>query len=163
MSPRGTFMTRAITLHDVSKSYTRGARVVDRLSLAITPGEFLVLLGPSGCGKSTVLRMIAGLEEIDEGSLFLDGEYANDLPPSERDMAMVFQNFALYPSMTSRDNIGFPSASRPQATTRRPRWTPRPGCWASRTSSTVSPPSSAVVSVSAWRWAGPSPAAPPPS
>ncbi|MCP9993240.1 ABC transporter ATP-binding protein [Streptomyces albogriseolus] len=101
-------MTRAITLHDVSKSYTRGARVVDRLSLAVTPGEFLVLLGPSGCGKSTVLRMIAGLEEIDEGSLFLDGEYANDLPPSERDMAMVFQNFALYPSMTSRDNIGFP-------------------------------------------------------
>lgn len=101
-------MTRAITLHDVSKSYTRGARVVERLSLAVTPGEFLVLLGPSGCGKSTVLRMIAGLEEIDEGSLFLDGEYANDLPPSERDMAMVFQNFALYPSMTSRDNIGFP-------------------------------------------------------
>ncbi|MEW1600918.1 ABC transporter ATP-binding protein [Streptomyces sp. NPDC093808] len=101
-------MTRAITLHDVSKSYTRGVRVVDRLSLAVAPGEFLVLLGPSGCGKSTVLRMIAGLEEIDEGSLFLDGEYANDRPPSERDMAMVFQNFALYPSMTSRDNIGFP-------------------------------------------------------
>ncbi|WP_149550694.1 ABC transporter ATP-binding protein [Streptomyces marokkonensis] len=101
-------MTRAITLHDVSKAYTRGARVVDRLSLDIAPGEFLVLLGPSGCGKSTVLRMIAGLEDIDEGLLFLDGEYGNDLPPSDRDMAMVFQNFALYPSMTSRDNIGFP-------------------------------------------------------
>ncbi|MGW6293363.1 ABC transporter ATP-binding protein [Streptomyces sp. NPDC055058] len=101
-------MTRAISLHDVSKAYTRGHRVVDRLSLDIAPGEFLVLLGPSGCGKSTVLRMIAGLEEIDGGNLFLDGEYANDLPPSERDMAMVFQNFALYPSMTSRDNIGFP-------------------------------------------------------
>ncbi len=101
-------MTRAITLHDVSKSYTRGVRVVDRLSLDIAPGEFLVLLGPSGCGKSTVLRMIAGLEEIDDGRLFLDGEYGNELPPSDRDMAMVFQNFALYPSMTSRDNIGFP-------------------------------------------------------
>ncbi|MET9371305.1 ABC transporter ATP-binding protein [Streptomyces griseoflavus] len=101
-------MTRAISLHDVSKAYTRDARVVDRLSLDIAPGEFLVLLGPSGCGKSTVLRMIAGLEDIDEGRLFLDGEYGNDLPPSERDMAMVFQNFALYPSMTSRDNIGFP-------------------------------------------------------
>ncbi|MGW3987836.1 ABC transporter ATP-binding protein [Streptomyces sp. NPDC004830] len=101
-------MTRAISLHDVSKAYTRGARVVDRLSLDIAPGEFLVLLGPSGCGKSTVLRMIAGLEEIDEGMLLLDGEYANDLPPSGRDMAMVFQNFALYPTMTSRDNIGFP-------------------------------------------------------
>ncbi|MFD3734746.1 ABC transporter ATP-binding protein [Streptomyces sp. NPDC058632] len=101
-------MTRAISLHDVSKAYTRGVRVVDRLSLDIAPGEFLVLLGPSGCGKSTVLRMIAGLEEIDEGLLFLDGEYGNDLPPSGRDMAMVFQNFALYPSMTGRGNIGFP-------------------------------------------------------
>ncbi|MFD4971387.1 ABC transporter ATP-binding protein [Streptomyces sp. NPDC058424] len=101
-------MTRAISLHDVSKTYTKGVRVVDRLSLDIAPGEFLVLLGPSGCGKSTVLRMIAGLEEITEGQLLLDGEYGNDLPPSGRDMAMVFQNFALYPNMTSRDNIGFP-------------------------------------------------------
>ncbi|MEU6509582.1 ABC transporter ATP-binding protein [Streptomyces sp. NPDC046942] len=101
-------MTRAISLHDVSKSYTRGTRVVDGLSLDIAPGEFLVLLGPSGCGKSTVLRMIAGLEEIDEGELLLDGERANDWQPAARDIAMVFQNFALYPSMTSRDNIGFP-------------------------------------------------------
>ncbi|MGW3955035.1 ABC transporter ATP-binding protein [Streptomyces sp. NPDC004752] len=101
-------MTRAISLHDVSKSYTRGTRVVDRLSLDIAPGEFLVLLGPSGCGKSTVLRMIAGLEEIDEGTLLLDGTQANDLEPAGRDMAMVFQSFALYPTMTSRDNIGFP-------------------------------------------------------
>ncbi|MEV7002939.1 ABC transporter ATP-binding protein [Streptomyces sp. NPDC093982] len=101
-------MTRAISLHHVSKSYTRGLRVVDRLSLDIEPGEFLVLLGPSGCGKSTVLRMIAGLEEIDEGELLLDGEWSNDLLPADRHMAMVFQNFALYPSMTSRDNIGFP-------------------------------------------------------
>ncbi|MFC4463299.1 ABC transporter ATP-binding protein [Streptomyces xiangluensis] len=101
-------MTRAISLHHVSKAYTRGVRVVDRLSLDIAPGEFLVLLGPSGCGKSTVLRMIAGLEEITEGDLLLDGEHANDLQPSEREMAMVFQNFALYPNMTSRGNIGFP-------------------------------------------------------
>lgn len=101
-------MTRAISLHQVSKSYTRGVRVVERLSLDIRPGEFLVLLGPSGCGKSTVLRMIAGLENATEGEVRLDGEDAGDLPPSERDMAMVFQNFALYPSMTGRDNIGFP-------------------------------------------------------
>ncbi|GAA2627255.1 ABC transporter ATP-binding protein [Streptomyces vastus] len=101
-------MTRAISLRHVSKAYTRGVRVVDRLSLDIAPGEFLVLLGPSGCGKSTVLRMIAGLEEITEGDLLLDGEHANDLQPSEREMAMVFQNFALYPNMTSRGNIGFP-------------------------------------------------------
>jgi multiple sugar transport system ATP-binding protein len=101
-------MTRAISLHDVSKTYPRGPRVVDRLSLDVRPGEFLVLLGPSGCGKSTVLRMIAGLEEITEGTLLLDGEEAGDLLPSERNMAMVFQNFALYPNMTGRGNIGFP-------------------------------------------------------
>ncbi|MGC0404534.1 multiple sugar transport system ATP-binding protein [Streptomyces sp. SAI-126] len=101
-------MTRAISLHHVSKTYARGARVVDRLSLDIAPGEFLALLGPSGCGKSTVLRMIAGLEEITGGELRLDGEYANDLLPAQRRMAMVFQNFALYPNMTSRGNIGFP-------------------------------------------------------
>ncbi|MDH6216813.1 ABC transporter ATP-binding protein [Streptomyces pseudovenezuelae] len=101
-------MTRAISLHDVSKSYTRGVRVVDRLTLDIAPGEFLVLLGPSGCGKSTVLRMIAGLEEITEGRLLLDGQHSNDLFPYERNMAMVFQNFALYPNMTTRGNIGFP-------------------------------------------------------
>lgn len=101
-------MTRAISLHDVSKVHTGGVRAVDRLSLDIEPGEFLVFLGPSGCGKSTVLRMIAGLEHITEGALLLDGAYANDLAPSERNIAMVFQNFALYPNMTGRDNIGFP-------------------------------------------------------
>ncbi|KUO16380.1 ABC transporter ATP-binding protein [Streptomyces dysideae] len=114
-------MTRAISLHDVSKSYAKGVRVVDRLSLDIEPGEFLVLLGPSGCGKSTVLRMIAGLEEIDEGELLLDGEYANDLAPSARDMAMVFQNFALYPNMTSRANIGFPLRVEAPGADPRPR------------------------------------------
>ncbi|MFC4505446.1 MULTISPECIES: ABC transporter ATP-binding protein [Streptomyces] len=101
-------MTRAISLHDVSKVHAKGVRAVDRLSLDIHPGEFLVLLGPSGCGKSTVLRMIAGLEPVTEGEVYLDGTYANDLAPSERDIAMVFQNFALYPNMTGRDNIGFP-------------------------------------------------------
>ncbi|MFJ8938170.1 ABC transporter ATP-binding protein [Streptomyces sp. NPDC102365] len=101
-------MSRAVSLHQVSKSYTQGVRVVQRLSLDIEPGEFLVLLGPSGCGKSTVLRMIAGLEEPTEGEVRLDGEYANHLAPAERDMAMVFQNYALYPTMSSRANIGFP-------------------------------------------------------
>ncbi|RDG31547.1 ABC transporter ATP-binding protein, partial [Streptomyces corynorhini] len=101
-------MTRAISLHSVSKTYGRASRAVDRFSLDIAPGEFLVLLGPSGCGKSTVLRMIAGLEDITEGDLLLDGEYSNLMPPRERGMAMVFQNFALYPNMTNRDNIGFP-------------------------------------------------------
>ena len=102
-------MTRAITLHEVSEYYPKQpSPAVDRFSLDIAPGEFLVLLGPSGCGKSTVLRMIAGLEDITTGELLLDGEYSNDLAPGDRRMAMVFQNFALYPSMTSRENIGFP-------------------------------------------------------
>ncbi|MFI2349886.1 ABC transporter ATP-binding protein [Streptomyces sp. NPDC019443] len=101
-------MSRAISLRSVSKRYERTARAVDRFTLDIEPGEFVVLLGPSGCGKSTVLRMIAGLEDITEGELLLDGEYANHIPPRDRGMAMVFQNFALYPSMTNRQNIGFP-------------------------------------------------------
>ncbi|MER6613183.1 ABC transporter ATP-binding protein [Streptomyces xantholiticus] len=114
-------MTRAIALHNVSKRYGRAPRAVDRLSLGVAPGEFLVLLGPSGCGKSTVLRMIAGLEDITEGELLLDGEYANDLPPRERDMAMVFQNFALYPTMTNRENIGFPLKLENPRADRNPR------------------------------------------
>ncbi|MGW1773484.1 ABC transporter ATP-binding protein [Streptomyces sp. NPDC002104] len=101
-------MSRSIALRDVSKRYGRDSLAVERVSLTVEPGEFLVLLGPSGCGKSTVLRMIAGLEEITEGALFLDGEYANHMPPSQRDIAMVFQSFALYPNMTGRANIGFP-------------------------------------------------------
>lgn len=114
-------MTRAIALHNVSKRYGRAPRAVDRFSLGVAPGEFLVLLGPSGCGKSTVLRMIAGLEDITEGELLLDGEYANDVPPRERDMAMVFQNFALYPSMTNRENIGFPLKLENPRADRNPR------------------------------------------
>ncbi|MGW7313503.1 ABC transporter ATP-binding protein [Streptomyces sp. NPDC054865] len=101
-------MSRSIVLRDVSKRYGRNSLAVERVSLTVAPGEFVVLLGPSGCGKSTVLRMIAGLEDITEGKLFLDGEYANHVPPSERDIAMVFQSFALYPNMTGRANIGFP-------------------------------------------------------
>lgn len=101
-------MTRAISLREVTKVYPRNVVAVDRLSLDIEPGEFVVLLGPSGCGKSTVLRMIAGLEDISSGELFLDGELANHKPPGERQLAMVFQHYALYPNMTSRENIGFP-------------------------------------------------------
>ncbi|MGW1975178.1 ABC transporter ATP-binding protein [Streptomyces sp. NPDC001889] len=102
-------MTRAISLHNVSKRYGRAApRAVGRFTLSVEPGEFLVLLGPSGCGKSTVLRMIAGLEAITDGELRIDGERANEMLPRDRDIAMVFQNFALYPNMTNRDNIGFP-------------------------------------------------------
>ncbi|MFI9581891.1 ABC transporter ATP-binding protein [Streptomyces sp. NPDC052236] len=114
-------MSRAISLRSVSKRYERTTRAVDKFSLDVEPGEFVVLLGPSGCGKSTVLRMIAGLEDITEGELLLDGEYANNLQPREREMAMVFQNFALYPSMTNRENIGFPLRLENPRQDRRPR------------------------------------------
>ena len=98
----------SVVLDKVTKVYPGGHLAVDRLSLKVKDGEFLVLLGPSGCGKSTLLRMIAGLEEITEGDLWLDGEMANHLAPRDRDVAMVFQNGALYPHRTVRGNIAFP-------------------------------------------------------
>lgn len=82
--------------------------VVDDLSLKIDDGEFVVLLGPSGCGKSTTLRMLAGLEEVTSGDVIVNGERVNDVPPQRRDLAMVFQNYALYPHMTVAENIAYP-------------------------------------------------------
>ena len=80
---------------------------VHGVDLDIADGEFVVLVGPSGCGKSTTLRMIAGLESITEGQLFIDERIVNDVPPKDRDIAMVFQSYALYPHMTVRDNLAF--------------------------------------------------------
>jgi multiple sugar transport system ATP-binding protein len=97
----------AVTFSSVSKRYKDGPKAVDSLDLDIADGEFMVFVGPSGCGKSTALRMLAGLEEITEGELRIDDEVVNDLPPGDRDIAMVFQNYALYPHMTVRENIGF--------------------------------------------------------
>jgi len=97
-----------VVLDKVTKVYPGGYLAVDRLSLHADEGELLVLLGPSGCGKSTLLRMIAGLEEITSGDLWLNGEYANHLAPRDRDVAMVFQNGALYPHRTVRGNLAFP-------------------------------------------------------
>ncbi|MDG4816850.1 ABC transporter ATP-binding protein [Micromonospora sp. WMMD956] len=97
-----------VALKDVTKVFQDGTVAVDKINLDVNDGEFMVLLGPSGCGKSTVLRMIAGLEDPSAGAVLLDGELANDLPPRDRKIAMVFQDFALYPHMTVGDNIGFP-------------------------------------------------------
>jgi multiple sugar transport system ATP-binding protein len=97
-----------VTFSQVSKRYDGGAApAVDHLDLDIADGEFMVLVGPSGCGKSTALRMIAGLEEITDGTLSIGDKVVNDVPPADRDIAMVFQNYALYPHMTVRENIGF--------------------------------------------------------
>ncbi len=97
-----------VALKDVTKIFNDGTIAVDNVSLDVGDGEFMVLLGPSGCGKSTVLRMIAGLEDPTTGAILLGGELANDLPPRDRKIAMVFQDFALYPHMTVGENIGFP-------------------------------------------------------
>jgi multiple sugar transport system ATP-binding protein len=96
-----------IVLESLGKIYPDGTRAVGDVNLTIFDGEFLVLVGPSGCGKSTVLRMIAGLEEITEGSIYIGGTLVNDVPPKDRDIAMVFQNYALYPHMSVFDNMAF--------------------------------------------------------
>ncbi|UNB54327.1 ABC transporter ATP-binding protein [Mycolicibacterium sp. YH-1] len=97
-----------IVLDHVSKSYANGATAVKDLSLTIADGEFIILVGPSGCGKSTTLNMIAGLEDISSGELTIGGERVNERAPKDRDIAMVFQSYALYPHMTVRQNIAFP-------------------------------------------------------
>src|SRR6201991_1512212 len=96
-----------ITFQNVWKRYPDGFEAVKDMNLEIGDGEFMILVGPSGCGKSTALRMVAGLEEISDGSLIIGGERVNELAPRDRDIAMVFQNYALYPHMTVRENMGF--------------------------------------------------------
>jgi|TARA_B100000959_G_scaffold287579_1_gene374421 multiple sugar transport system ATP-binding protein len=100
-----------VELRNINKKYGN-VTAVAKFSLGIKQGEFLVLLGPSGCGKTTTLRMIAGLENIDEGELFVDGKLMNDVLPKYRDLAMVFQSYALYPHMTVEDNVGYPLKMR---------------------------------------------------
>jgi multiple sugar transport system ATP-binding protein len=96
-----------ITLDHIDKVYSGGVKAIDEMSLEVKDGEFMVLVGPSGCGKSTALRSIAGLEEISSGTIQIGDRVVNDLPPKDRDIAMVFQNYALYPHMTVEQNLAF--------------------------------------------------------
>src|ERR1700749_4749722 len=96
-----------IKLEHISKSYPPDVKAVDDVNLHIRDGEFMILLGPSGCGKSTTLRMIAGLEGISSGDLYLGEKRANDFDPRDRNLAILFQNYALYPHMTVRSNLSF--------------------------------------------------------
>jgi multiple sugar transport system ATP-binding protein len=96
-----------VELKNIAKVFDGNVRAVDGANITIQDKEFVIFVGPSGCGKSTTLRMIAGLEEISEGELLIDGKHVNDVPPKDRDIAMVFQNYALYPHMTVYQNMAF--------------------------------------------------------
>jgi len=96
-----------IALEGITKRYQDGTTAVRSLDLSIADGELMVLVGPSGCGKTTALRMVAGLEEITEGTILVDEQPVNDMEPGDRDIAMVFQSYALYPHLTVRDNMAF--------------------------------------------------------
>ena len=96
-----------VLLKNICKIYDGGVKAVNDVNIEIKDKEFVVLVGPSGCGKSTTLRMVAGLEDISSGELYIDGKLVNDVPPKDRDIAMVFQNYALYPHMTVYDNMAF--------------------------------------------------------
>ncbi|NBI27980.1 ABC transporter ATP-binding protein [Chengkuizengella marina] len=98
---------KKVELVQISKSYNHHTNVLENINVSIEPGEFFVLVGPSGCGKSTLLRMIAGLEDISQGKLFIGGHHANLLRPSQRGISFVFQNYALYPHLTVAENIVF--------------------------------------------------------
>jgi multiple sugar transport system ATP-binding protein len=135
-----------VALDGVSKVYPDGTRAVDQLNLDVGNGEFMVLVGPSGCGKTTALRMVAGLEEISEGTVRIGDRIVNDLTPRERDIAMVFQSYALYPHLSVYDNIAFslklhkvPSISLD-------------GTLCSSRSSSASRRRSRAASGSGWRW-----------
>jgi multiple sugar transport system ATP-binding protein len=110
-----------LSLKDVTKVYDNDVEAVRGLSLDVGDGEFVVLVGPSGCGKTTALRMVAGLEEITEGTISLDGKVVNDLSAKARDVAMVFQNYALYPHLTAHENIAFSLSMRGVAKAERDR------------------------------------------
>ena len=144
----------SIAIRSVSKRYRDGTQAVPDFDLEIADGEFMILVGPSGCGKTTLLRMIAGLEEISAGQIAIGERVVNDLEPRQRDIAMVFQNYALYPHMTVAKNMGFAlkragvPPARSSARSRRP-----PSCWASPSSCSAGRPTSRAASASAWPWA----------
>ena len=97
----------SVSMKNICKKYPNGFEAVKDFNLEIADQEFIIFVGPSGCGKSTTLRMVAGLEDISSGDLVIDGKRVNDVEPKDRDIAMVFQNYALYPHMTVYDNIAF--------------------------------------------------------
>ena len=151
----------SVSFRNIEKSFGK-VKIIHGIGFDIADGEFVVLVGPSGCGKCTLLRMLAGLEEITGGEIAIDGHVVNDLESKDRDIAMVFQSYALYPHMTVRENMGFSLRLRKaeQGAHRRARGaTPRASSTSTRCSSAIRA-SSPAASASAWRWAAPSCATP---
>ena len=146
-----------VLLKNVYKEYTEGVPVVQEFNLEIKDKEFIVFLGPSGCGKTTTLKMIAGLEEITRGEVYIDGKLVNDVAPKDRDIAMVFQSYALYPHLNVFEN--WPSACAPENIRSRKFKTVcsgRPNYSKSRIYSTGVPRYLPADSGSAWPWGAPS-------
>ena len=149
-----------VLLQNVTKRYGN-VIAVNEANLEIKDKEFMVLVGPSGCGKSTTLRMVAGLEEISEGNIYIGDVLVNDIPPKDRDIAMVFQNYALYPHMDVYNNMAFGLKLRKFPRTEIDRRVKEAAaCSASKTCSIVSPRRSRVVSVSVSPSAAPSSVSP---
>ena len=147
----------SVAIRDVHKAFGATA-IIHGVDISIRDGEFVVLVGPSGCGKSTLLRMIAGLENITAGEIHIGDRVVNNLPPKERDIAMVFQNYALYPHMTVARQYGLlaQAARRPQARDRARGCSAPPRSSRSRPARTLSRASFRAASASAWPWAAPS-------
>ncbi len=145
-------------LEDVWKVYPDGTEAVRGLDLDIADKEFIVLVGPSGCGKTTALRMVAGLEAISRGTISIGDRVVNDVPPKERDIAMVFQNYALYPHMSVFDNMAFGLKLQkvPQGRRSASASATRRASSASTSCSTASRRRCRAASANASRWAGPS-------
>lgn len=145
----------SVTFDSVTRHYPGADRpALDTLDLAVADGEFMVLVGPSGCGKTTTLRMLAGLEPVDAGQIYIGDRNVTATDPGHRDIAMVFQNYALYPHMTVAQNMGF---ALKVAKTPKPRsapgWPKPPSCWDWPSSWRASPRTSPAANANASRWA----------
>ena len=142
-----------VAFHEVTKVFPGGTTAVEHLTLRVEDGEFLVLVGPSGCGKTTALRMVAGLDEPTSGAVVIGDTIVNGVPPQDRDVAMVFQNYALYPHQTVRQNLAFGLQQRKVSRDVIASGSNRSAlCSRSTSSSTASRLSSRVDSVSGWPW-----------
>jgi len=155
----------SVTLRELTKQYAgNGALSLDSVSLEVAHGEFMCLVGPSGCGKTTALRMIAGLESVTSGDIEIGDRVVNDLPPRDRDIALVFQSYALYPHMTVFDNMSFGLKLRKVPRTRSPRLSLTRRAYSTSISIlTASRPNCRVASASVSPWVAPSCETPPPS